>query len=105
MATLAATAVVINDLILFGGPADKDFKQLQVTITANTHGTIANPMPATAFGLTKIISSSPLMASTNDECYYAVPSHDGTKLLPIDNTSTAPVDIVGTFRCIIVGRE
>lgn len=75
---------------------------MEVIVVLSSMGTTTNSIPATAFGVTKILSCSPLINNDNDEIAVAAPSYDGSKILLKTADTVAPADFTGTFRGVIL---
>lgn len=65
MASLTQSNVTIGENWTEGGTNGKRLKCMQVSWTGVTAGGATNTIPATAFGLNKIISVSPILTSAN----------------------------------------
>lgn len=109
MAALAQSAVTINRAWVEGGLAGKDVRCRQVTLVLTGQGTIANPIAASLFNLTKIEQCSNAINDADTVIYPCVPSYDGTKLLfnslvqATDANRALPADITATVRLIVKG--
>jgi len=94
MANLATTDVTLDhdNTFWFGGPVGKKIKRVVATYTDYTGGGTTNLMPASAFGMTKILNCSSLSVYTtadgsSPKIYPASPDHDGTHVLLVDTNS------------------
>ena len=100
MASLLNSAIVINSSWSDSGLALKNAVAYNVTLTLTGQGTVANSIPASAFGpvgFAQILRASPAVKSDNTVIVPAGPSTDGTKLLLGGGSSNAPADYTGTF--------
>ena len=110
MAALAKTAVTVRDSWYEGGaPLTKKTKVLSVTMVLTGQGGATNTIPASVFGLTTIREVTAVQIADDSLVTIAAPSYDGTKVFlydisnATDATRDAPVDLTGTFRCLIKG--
>ncbi len=82
-----------------------------VRATINTMGTIANPIPADAFGLTEIEEVSNMVNDDNTLIIPTAVSYDRSKVVTMlvtnatDATRGAPVDLANdTYQFVVKGR-
>jgi len=105
MADLAASAVTINDS-WYPGQA-KQLIARECTIVLAAMGTIANGIPASAFGLSAFVGPVTLTKSDDTEIVLGTPSYDLTQLIlapQVTDIADVPLDYTGTYRGVITGR-
>lgn len=117
MAALTQSGVVINDAFKQGGTSGRKFKVLDVTLTLSSQGGLTNNIPASLFGLRRIIqaygfrTTASVRAEFGPNLNSATPPLNGTLLVAYDNTNATdanrdnPADLTGTFRGFIEGYE
>lgn len=82
---------------------------LRVTVTLTGQGTATNTIPASAFGLSRILTASNFVKSDDAVIVPAVPNVAGTVLLlcavtnATDATRAAPADFTGDFTGTVEG--
>lgn len=105
MSALAQSAVT-KDLIFYeGGINSRKHKVVDVTLVLTAQGTVANPIAASLFGLTRITRAHSFRQSDDTVILNACPSYDGSKLLLKAAGTNAPADFTGTFRGVVMGME
>lgn len=106
MSALAASGVTINEVWKEGGTSSRKYKTLDVTLVLSSQGGVTNNIPASLFGLTKLVRST-IFRDTDNKGYLTTPSYsDTTSLLVFTNGSAnAAGDISATVRGIVSGLE
>ena len=94
MAALAASAVTVVRAWTEGGSAGKDRVGALLTLVLSGQGSVANAIPASALGFTKIESCGNLLDVTNTLVYPAVPDSTGANVLVIN-----PENATDASRC------
>ncbi len=105
MAALARSAVTITRTWQLGGTGRKDITAAQVVMVLTGQGTLAtNNIPATLFGLTKLVRASSFINSDSTVVYKCVPSYDGAYLLfTLAAAGDTPADVTATVTGVIEG--
>lgn len=101
MAALTKSAVTLNTYWMEGPFPGSRRKLVDATIVPTAQGSIANPIPATLFNLSKITSVRTATGSDNKN-YVAGPSYDG---LNLTFGAGVPADINATVHVIVEGLE
>lgn len=108
MASLASSAVTIDNSFTAGGINGKRQVVLQCTLVLSGQGGNTNKILASAFDLTKIEECSNAIKDDNLLVYVATPAYDGSYLTLVDCTqatdaSRIPADITATVRITVRG--
>lgn len=103
MAALAKSAVNIISSGYLGGIGGKRYRSREVILTLTTQGTAANPIPASALSLTKVVGCSPIVEDDDSVMVIGAPSYDGSVLLLKAAATNAPADFAGTFKGTVWG--
>lgn len=98
----AATDVVAN--YQEGGHTGKRLSVFELQLVLATQGGATNNIPASTWGLKKIVRSSVAVLSDNTKVVPTSPSADGSLLLFGGGASNAPADYTGTFNVTIWGQ-
>ena len=90
-----------------GGPVGKSLIMRTGTLvidTTATGGAVDGDLPATMFGLTRILDCAQIVLSDNSKVYPAGPSADGDSLIVGGGASNAPMDLPnGTYYLTVKG--
>lgn len=113
MAALLASAVTVNDTWKEGGTSGRKFLVKDVTISAPGNGSVANPIPSSVFGMTRIsgVRAARVVAGsglTAGQLINAWPSVDGTVLYlsaPENAAAQTPADFTATIRLTVQGTD
>ena len=109
MANLTSTDVVVTRDFVDDGVSNSRRRvgrrrvSLWVSLTLGGQGTTTNTIPASALGLSRILSASGFVKSDNSVIVPSAPSADGSMLLlcavtnATDATRAAPADFTGVF--------
>lgn len=93
MADLAASAVTILDKWVIPGPYGKQLVALRAKATLLTMGSTTNKVPASVFGLTRVVMVQVAESTaTAENRYIATPSQDGVNILFSDLETVSDVD-------------
>lgn len=90
----------------FGGPNQKSLIRIEGTAVIDTAGgDTAGDLPATLFGLTKVIGKATFIKSDDSKAYFGVPSYSaGTSVMIAGGASNAVMDLpTGTYKVCIEG--
>ena len=108
MAALASSAVSLypGDLLISewptGGKGNRGRYKRNCKVVLTTQGTAANPIPASAFGLTKLLWCSNLYDRTNAKAIPAVVDPTTNTILLCGGAAGVPADVATTEGYIIV---
>ena len=102
-----ANTFTVSSSRRLAGPVGKSYIQ-KVGILAmdTTGGAVADDLPASLFGLSKIVDVSPLVADSEDAIYVASPDYTGDSILILNNATAdqALVDLPDdNYRLSILG--
>lgn len=104
MANLAASAVTVNNTWTEGSRNGRRFLVKDVTLALTANGSLANNIPASLFGMTKIDYSRSFRDSSSNVLSTA-PSYDGSYLVfATAETAGTPIDQTATVRGIVAGH-
>jgi len=104
MANLASSGVTITNSYEAGNRASRFVhKVVFATVVLSAMGTATNQIPASAFGLSKILAVSNLTKSDNTEVIPAAVSTNGTLILLKKQDAFAPQDATGTYNLRLEG--
>jgi len=103
MAALASSAVTLNDNWTSQGNNGKKYSFRNVTLVLTGQGTVANPIPASALGLTKVIGAYPLTKSDDSLFVLGASNAANSVLLLKAAADNVPADYSGTFTGTVYG--
>ncbi len=114
MAALTSTGVTYHDAWLSDGTSGRKLKVVEVTLTLSTQGGLTNNIPASLFGMTRIVDAWGFRTTSSVKVDFG-PNYsatlNGTLLVAYDQTNTtdasrtAPADVTATVRGFIKGYE
>lgn len=114
MGALASSGVTVHDVWKGGGTSGRKYKYLDVTLTLSTQGGLTNNIPASLFGLTKIVGTEGFRTTSSVRGELGPnlsTTLNGTLLAYYDSTAATdadrnnPVDVTATVRGIVYGLE
>lgn len=103
MAALASTAVTLVSEWTEGGTNGRLLACRKLELVLTAQGTVANAIPASVLGFTKILDASIGIGNGDDVLYCAAPSYDGSQLLLKAAGTNAPADYTDTIRIVVKG--
>lgn len=109
MAALTSAGVTVNDTWKEGGTNSRRFLAKDVTIVLSSQGGLTNNVPASLFGMSRIVSARAFRDSSS-VAVGAGPSYDGTTagnylVFYTLETNGNPADKTATYRGIVVGQD
>jgi len=105
MANLAKTAVTLIDSWYGGGLNGRKFTYKYLSVVLTAQGTVANRIPSTVIGFTKIFGCTPLVNSADNLIVVGSPDTAQTTLLLKAAGTNAPADFTDTFRMVVWGKS
>lgn len=114
MAALTSSGVTIHDSWKGGGTSGRKFKFVDVTLALSTQGGLTNNIPATLFGLTKILGADGFRTTSSVKLDFGpnlTTALVGTLLVAYAATNSTdanrndPADVTATVRGIVWGYE
>ena len=104
MASLASTAVVVNDWWTEAGVNGKRHIAKRVTLTLTGQGGTSNKILASVLGLNKLLDASCFVKADGSAANPAAVSADQSTLYLLDvSTTLVPTDITGTYTGVVKG--
>lgn len=107
MAALTSTGVTINDA--WYTPSKPKLKTVDVTLVLSSQGGLTNNIPASLFGLTRIVRADSFRTTSSVACTFGpnlTSSLNGSLLVAYAvETNGNPADVTGTFRGNVTGYE
>lgn len=112
MAALTASGVTIHDHWYEGGPKPRQMKVVDVTLALSSQGGLTNNIPASLFGMTRIIKAEGFRTASSvlvDLGPNLTSSLNGTLLVAYARTNATdadrnnPADITATCRGLVYG--
>lgn len=92
----------------WGGPNGKQFVSIEgilVIDTTASGGAVPDDLPASLFGLRKIVGPAYIVNDGEDKSWFAGPDYTGDSLLVGGGASNAPMDLPNdTYRFFITGQ-
>ena len=101
MATVASSAVTINDVQYVAGASGRKLKQVKATLVLAAQGDDTDTITVAMLKLVAARECSAFVKSDNSAVYPGACSYDGSKIYVVD--SHAPAAVTGTFRVTVTG--
>ena len=108
MSATLITDVIESGKLAFGGPNEKPLRVARYAVTLDgTSGASAGDIPASLFGMTKLLFCSGVIITGAEKAYSAVISEDGGSIQivgPIVTGTGSTIDApAGTYNTSIIG--
>src|SRR5687768_6589489 len=107
MAALTASGVTIHEVFKEGGTSNRKFKTVDVTLALSSQGGLTNNIPASLFGMTRIIEAKGFRDTSSVAQFFGPnlsASLNGTLLVAYTvETNGNPADVTATVRGFITG--
>lgn len=91
----------------YGGPQGKNLKFVEGTLvidTTATGGAVPDDLPASMFGLKKIVGIAAIVNDGEDKNWFGTPDYTGDSLLVGGGASNAPMDLPNdTYKIALQG--
>lgn len=114
MAALTSTGVTQHDFWYVGGPKPKAIKVVDVTLTLSSQGGLTNNIPATLFGMRRILYATGFRDTSSLKLDFGpnlTSTLNGTLLVAYnaenatDASRNDPADVTATVRGLVFGYE